>query len=313
MKPTRSIDLRLLPKLRDSLSYVYLEHGRVERDDSSIAWYGPEGAVALPAAQLSTLLLGPGVSITHAAITALVDNGVSVCWVGEESVRFYAHGTGETRSARNLERQAMAWANEELRLQVVRRLYAFRFPEALDESLSLEQIRGKEGVRVRDGYATAAKAAGVRWRGRNYDRNDWNRADLLNRALSAGNACLYGVCHAAIVSMGFSPGLGFLHTGKQLSFVYDVADLYKVDTVVPVAFATVAASPDDVEKRVRHGLRDRFRETRLLQRVARDLNRLFDLDEEFEDPYTTDAAAPGDIWDGDKYVPGGTAYGRDDS
>lgn len=313
MKPKRTIDLRLLPKFRDGLSYIFVEHGRIEREDSSIAWYGPEGAVAIPAAALATILIGPGVTITHAAVVALADNGVTVAWVGESSVRFYASGLGETRSARNLERQARAWADESQRLQIVRRLYAFRFPEPLDDDLTLEQIRGKEGVRVRDGYARAAKAAGVKWRGRRYKRDDWEEADVVNRALSAGNACLYGVCHAAIVSLGFSPGLGFLHTGKQLSFVYDVADLYKTEIVVPVAFAAAGASTEDVERRVRHTLRDKFRESKLLARVSRDLLRLFDLSEDEVDPYETDAAAPGDIWDGDKLVAGGREYGRSDA
>lgn len=313
MKPKRSFDLRLLPKLRDGLSYLFVEHGRIEREDSSVAWYGPEGAVAIPAASVATLMLGPGVTITHAAVVALADNGVTIAWVGESGVRFYAAGLGETRSSRNLERQATAWADERQRLQVVRRLYTFRFPEPLDPDLKLEQIRGKEGVRVRDGYARAAKAAGIKWRGRRYKRDDWQEGDAVNRALSAGNSCLYGVCHAAIVSMGFSPGLGFLHTGKQLSFVYDIADLYKTEVVVPVAFAAAGASEEDIERRVRHALRDKFRESKLLSRISRDLHRLFDLDLEEADPYELDAALPGDIWDGDKFVSGGREYGRDNT
>lgn len=313
MRPKRSIDLRLLPKLRDGLSYLYIEQGRIEREDSSIAWYGPDGAVAIPAATLAALMLGPGATVTHAAVVALADNGVTVAWVGESGVRFYAGGLGETRSARNLERQATAWADESLRLEVVKRLYGFRFRDKLDPGLTLEQIRGKEGVRVREAYARAAKSAGIIWKGRRYKRDDWDEADTVNRALSAGNACLYGVCHAAIVSLGFSPGLGFLHTGKQLSFVYDIADLYKAEVVVPVAFAAAGVSDVDVERRVRLALRDRFRESHLLSRVASDLHMLFDLDFDVSDPYAADAAAPGQIWDGDKFVDGGREYGHDDS
>ena len=314
MSKRRSIDLRSLPKFRDGISYVYIERGRIERDDSSIAWYGPDGAVALPAATLSTLLLGPGATITHAAVMALVDNGASIAWVGEGSVRFYASGVGETRSARNLEKQARAWANEEYKLQVVRKLYAYRFPEKLDPNLTLQQIRGKEGVRVRTAYSRAAKEYGIKWRGRNYEREDWSDADAVNRALSAGNACLYGLCHAAIVSMGFSPALGFLHSGKQLSFVYDVADLYKAEVIVPTAFAAASVGIDDVERRVRLALRDEFRQSKLLDRVSKDLLGLFDLEEVASDVYDTDAAKPGDIWDGgDTFVEGGVAYGRDDT
>lgn len=313
MTQKRVIDLRTLPKLRDGLTYVFIERGRVERDDASIAWYGPEGAVAIPAAVLATLFLGPGATITHGAMMTLADNGVTVAWVGEGAVRFYAGGTGETRSAKNIERQAMAWAHEASKLETVRRLYGYRFPEALDPDLSLEQIRGMEGVRVRTAYGRAAKRYGIKWRGRNYKRDDWQEGDTINRALSAGNACLYGLCHAAIVSLGFSPALGFLHSGKQLSFVYDVADLYKMEMVVPAAFAAASVSGDEIERRVRLTLRDQLRQSRFLERVARDLHRLFDLDGDATDPFESDAARPGDIWDGDKYVPGGVAYGRGDA
>lgn len=313
MKPQRSINLRSLPKLRDGLSYLYVERGRIERDDASVAWYGPDGAVAIPVAGLAALFLGPGMTITHAAMIVLGDNGVTVAWVGEEGVRFYAGGTGETRSARNIERQARAWAHPATRAMVARRLYEYRFREPIDPELTLEQVRGREGVRVRTAYARAAKQHGIAWKGRRYRRDNWDDADPVNRALSAANACLYGTCHAAITSLGFSTALGFLHSGKALSFVYDIADLYKADLVVPVAFTAAAASREDVERRVRHQLREAFRTERLLERAARDLHRLFDLTE-VENEYADDAALPGAIWDADGvYVPGGTAYGRDDA
>jgi len=275
--PRRRIDLRSLPKLRDGLSYLHVERGRIERDDASVAWYGPEGAVAVPVAGLAALFLGPGAVITHAAMVVLADNGVTVAWVGEGGVRFYAAGTGETRSSRNIERQARAWADPDERARVARRLYEFRFAERPPEHLTLEQVRGLEGVRVRTAYARAAKQHGIVWKGRNYRRDDWQAGDPVNRALSAGNACLYGTCHAAIVSLGFSPALGFLHSGKVHSFVYDVADLYKAEVVIPAAFAAAAAAADDIESRVRHHLRDGFRSSKLLGRIAKDLLRLFDL------------------------------------
>lgn len=311
MKPTRHIDLRSLPKLRDGLSYLHIETGRVERSDSAIAWFGPEGSVAIPVAQLAALFLGPGTTITHAAMVVLADNGVSVAWLGQDGVRYYAHGTGETRSAKNVERQARAWAAPHQRDAIARKLYELRFTEPLDSNLTLEQVRGHEGVRVRTAYAQAARETGIPWRGRKYDRNNWHEADPINRALSAANACLYGLCHAAIVSLGFSPALGFLHSGKQLSFVYDIADIYKADTAIPIAFRVAASKTDDIERTVRHMLRDQFRQKRLLERVANDLLTLFDL-KPHDDPYDHDPAQPGDLWDGDdNYVPGATAYGRD--
>lgn len=307
-------NLRELPKLRDGLGYLYFEHGRVEQQDKSIALIPAPGdaapvleVIAVPAAALAVLMLGPGTTVTHAAIKALSENGCSVQWTGEDGQRFYAQGSGETRSAARLLRQVAALASTEKQMQVVLKLYRMRFAQALPAGLSLQQLRGHEGVRVRDAYALWSKASGVEWKGRNYDRGNWRDADPINRAISAGNACLYGLAHAAIVSMGFSPALGFIHVGKQLSFVYDVADLYKLDAVIPVAFATVAESSEHIESRVRKALRERCRSIGLLERMSGDLLKLFDLGED-ADPWASDAAAPGNLWDRNGEVAGGHAY-----
>ncbi|MHB1007510.1 MAG: type I-E CRISPR-associated endonuclease Cas1e [Chloroflexota bacterium] len=292
------LDLHLLPKVRDSWSYLYVEHCKIDQEDKAIAIHDDKGVVPVPCAALSVLMLGPGTTIPHAAVRAQAENGCLAFWTGEEGVRFYAQGLGETRSARNLLRQARLWADPKLHLDVVLRMYSLRFGELLDESLNLRQIRGKEGMRVRAGYAEASRRSGVPWNGRTYQRDLWGRADPVNRALSAANSCLYGICHAAIVSAGYSPALGFIHTGKMLSFVYDVADLYKMELSVPVAFAETAKGGKDLERRVRLGCRDAFKEQRLLQRVVSDIEVVLGKGEgESEEEYAADAAAPGGLWD----------------
>jgi len=207
-------NLKELPKFRDGLSYLYVEHAVVEREAGGIGIYDQEGLTLAPVAGLGVLFLGPGTRITHAAIRLLAENGCTVAWVGEGMARFYAQGLGDTRSAARLYRQARAWAEPALHLQVVMRLYRMRFPEPLPEGLTLEQVRGLEGVRVRETYARWSRETGVPWHGRSYDRGNWRAADPVNRALSSGASYLYGLAHAAIVSMGFSPALGFIHTGK---------------------------------------------------------------------------------------------------
>lgn len=303
-------NLRELPKFRDGLSYLYIERGRIEQEASAVAWYGSEGKVSVPASSLGVLMLGPGTSITHEAVKALADNGCLINWVGENAVRFYASGMGETRSSANLQRQATYWAHPEKHMQVVRQMYDMRFQEKLHPDLTLQQIRGKEGVRVRTIYQRLSKETGVAWHGRDYSRKNWSRADPINRAISAGTACLYGVCHAAITSAGYSPALGFVHTGKQLSFVYDVADLYKMEVVVPAAFRTVAESEMRVESCIRHHLRDVMYEQRLLARIVADLHSLFEIKSDIET--FDDDDAPGDLWDPKGNVKGGVAYGSDD-
>ena len=321
---TRIQDLHLLPKVKDSLSYLYVEHCVIDQEHKGIAINTADGRVPVPCAALAVLMLGPGTSISHAAILALADNGCLVVWCGEEGVRFYAQGMGETRSAARVLRQARLCCDPVLRLKVVRQMYAVRFPDPPDDALTIQQLRGREGVRVRDAYAAASVATGVPWHGRTYKRDEWGAADPVNRALSVANSCLYGLCHAAIVSAGYSPALGFIHTGKQLSFVYDIADLYKASITVPIAFHAVAEETEKLETRIRIACRDAFKATRLLARIVPDIARVLDVegtsplpanDEEQDRSSDIDAdpALPGSLWDPDAgQVDGGQNYGDEE-
>lgn len=302
-------NLRELPKFRDSTGYLYLEHSTLEQDGRGIHAFHPEGMVTIPTASLSVLLLGPGTSVSHSVMKALAETGCSVMWVGEQGVRMYASGMGESRHSRRLMRQARLWAHPKSRERIIRQMYTMRFPEGLPEGLTLQQIRGREGARVRDAYARYSTAHGVKWDQRKYNRGNWDDASAINKAISSGTACLYGLSHAAILSCGYSPALGFVHTGKQLSFVYDLADLYKMEVVLPTAFREAARGPEDIDRRVRLGMRDHMTNLRLLERMANDLLTLLD------DPHEGDPEddAVGDLWDPDGDVQGGVNYGRDDA
>jgi CRISPR-associated protein Cas1 len=247
-------------------------------------------------------MLGPGATITHAAVKALAETGCMIQWCGEKGVRVYGVGLGETRSSRNLLRQAFAWADASLRLKLVRRMYALRFEEEVDENLSLQQLRRREGIRVRAAYLEAARLTGIEWKGRNYDRANWKQADPVNHALSCANSCLYGLCHSAIVAAGYSPAIGFIHTGKALSFVYDIADLYKTATTIPAAFAAAQGDPKDLEGKVRRSMRDLFFEERLLERILPDLAGLFEgigenVDASLDSLIDAEDALPTGLWD----------------
>jgi len=309
-------DLHALPKFRDALSYLYVEHVRIDQQDQSIAIHDARGSTAAPVAALAVLMLGPGVSITHAAIRTLADNNCLVIWCGEENVRFYACGTGGTRSAAAIIHQARLVSQETTRLEVVKRMYRMRFGNKaedparvsgsanllnVDTALSVEQLRGMEGARVRDSYAHLSRQYSVPWSGRNYDRNNWGGTDLVNRALSCANSCLYGLCHAAILAIGYSPALGFIHTGKALSFVYDIADLYKIELTVPVAFITASEKPAQLERAVRLRCRDIFRESRLLQRIVPDIRQVLgppptEPADEVSGLLDSDPALPTELW-----------------
>ena len=306
-------DLQLIPKFRDRISYLYVEHATVERELNSIALYAKVDEdltiTQVPVCDIALLMLGPGTKLSHGAMDVLARNNCLVAWTGEEGVRMYAFGTGGTHSAERLQRQAKLASNEASRLEICRKLYSLRFPEALDPDVTIEQLRGKEGYRVRTLYKQNADKFGIEWEGRSYDRNKWQGGDPANRALSAANACLYGVCHAAVLSMGFSPALGFIHVGKQLSFIYDLADLYKMELCVPAAFQAAAEGPDEIDRRVRYALRDAFRETHFKARVANDLMNLFGPDEADVETYDADPAKPGEIIGG---VEGGKSYDQEE-
>jgi CRISPR-associated protein Cas1 len=294
-------DLHDLPKFRDGLSYLYLEHGKIEQSLKAIEFFDQEGRTLVPVASLALLLLGPGTSITHEAIKTLADNGVVTVWVGEAGVRYYAHGVGETRKGYRLLRQAEMVTSPLKRIEVIRQMYQYRFEEKLSPELTLEQIRGKEGARVRKSYSVAAARFGVKWTGRFYTTDGWDWTDPVNRALSTANSCLNGLCHAAIISGGYSPALGFVHTGKQLSFVYDIADLYKMDLTVPLAFKLTAQSTEKLETRIRHACRDLFYQEKLLGSIIDDIDRLLSLPADIEestneDDFDADGAIPSGLW-----------------
>lgn len=299
------LNLHELPRLRDSLSYHYIEHAIVDRKQNAIEYVQEDGRTLVPVAAISLLMLGPGTSLSHAAMKVLMENGCSLLWVGEDGIRCYGQGLGETRRAYHLIRQAELVCDPVARESVVRRMYNFRFNEELTEGLSLAQIRGKEGVRIRETYARASREFGVPWHGRRYDRSNWGGADTINRTLSAANALLNGICHAAIVAGGYSPALGFIHTGRMMSFVYDIADLYKTELTIPTAFETVAESTSTTEPRVRALCRERFRETRLLLRILPDIDQLLEIPEDVENSFALDP--PSELWkelfSNDRYDP----------
>lgn len=229
----------------------------------------------IPVGGVACIMLEPGTRVSHHAVALAARVGTLLVWVGEAGVRLYASGQpGGARSDRLLYQARLA-LDENLRLKVVRKMYALRFGEEPPARRSVDQLRGIEGARVRRIYQLLAKQCGVEWKGRDYDTQDWDSADVANRCLSAATACLYGVTEAAVLAAGYAPAVGFIHTGKPLSFVYDIADIYKFETVVPIAFKVAAThTGGNFERAVRLGCRDAFRRTKLLDRIIPDIEEI---------------------------------------
>lgn len=263
----------MLPSLKpipvkDRLSVLFVGKGHIDVLDGAFVLVDQNGIRKhIPVGGVACLMMEPGTRVSHAAVALASTVGTLMTWVGEAGVRLYAAGQpGGARSDRLLY-QAQLALDETMRLKVVRKMFEIRFGEKPPERRSVDQLRGIEGVRVKQMYKLLAKQYNVDWQGREYDTNSWDAADLPNRCLSAATACLYGVTEAAVLAAGYAPAIGFLHTGKPLSFVYDIADLFKFETVVPAAFAIAAKKEHEADRATRLRCRDLFRETRLLQRI----------------------------------------------
>lgn len=265
---------RHLTRAAERLSFIYLERCAIHRDANAITATDAEGTTHIPSATIGTLLLGPGTRITHQAMTVLGETGSAVAWVGEHSVRYYASGRALTRSSALMEAQALQWANPRTRLAVARAMYGLRFPDEDPDGLTRRELLGREGKRVKDCYHAQAARTGIPWKGRRYTPGDHTSGDTVNQAITAAAQCMYGIAHAVVTSLGCSPALGFVHSGHELSFVLDIADLYKTDIGIPVAFDTAAHSDEDISSRTRRALRDRINETSLLNRCVDDIKRL---------------------------------------
>lgn len=276
-------DLQALPQIKDRMTFLYLEHCTLGRQDGAITVTDERGIVQIPAAAISVLLLGPGTRVTHRAMELMGDAGVGAVWVGEHGVRYYAHGRPLTTRTKLLQKQAELVSNTRKHLAVVRKMYQLRFPGEDVSQLTMQQLRGREGSRVRSVYRKMAQETGVPWNGRLYRPEDFASGDLVNQALSAGHACLYGLAHAVIVALGCAPGLGFVHVGQEGSFVYDIADLYKAEVTIPIAFRTAAEAPEDLPAVVRRRVRDTMVAQHILERMVHDIRWLLLPEEEAED------------------------------
>lgn len=254
--------------IKDRVSVLFVERGQLDVLDGAFVLVDKNGVrTHIPVGGVACLMLEPGIRVTHAAVTLASRVGCLLVWVGEAGVRLYASGQPGGARADRLLYQAKLALDDDARLKVVRKMYSLRFREEAPQRRSVEQLRGIEGVRVRKMYELLAKQFGVPWKNRNYDHTQWESGDLPNRCLSSATACLYGISEAAILAAGYAPAIGFIHTGKPQSFVYDIGDIFKFETVVPVAFRIAAKKPGNPEREVRLACRDTFRQSRLLDRI----------------------------------------------
>jgi CRISP-associated protein Cas1 len=254
--------------IKDRVSVIFVEKGNLDVLDGAFVVVDKNGVrTHIPVGGVACLMLQPGTRVSHMAVMLAARVGCLLVWVGDGGVRLYASGQPGGARADRLLFQAKLALDDTARLKVVRKMYALRFKDEPPERRSVEQLRGIEGVRVRKMYELLARQYSVIWKARNYDHTEWESGDIPNRCLSSATACLYGICEAAILAAGYAPAIGFIHTGKPQSFVYDIADIFKFETVVPMAFRIAAKNPHQPEREVRVACRDSFRQSRILHRI----------------------------------------------
>ena len=265
-----------LPQVKDKYPFLFLEHGRLEIDDSSVKWINSDGdVVRIPCATINTLLLGPGTSITHEAVKVLAASNCSVCWVGEDSLLFYAVGQSPTADSRNMREQMLLSADPVKSVEVARRMFARRLSSAELSGKSLKEMMGMEGYRVRQIYEQMAQKYGVGWKGRTYVPGKFEMGDTTNQLLTSANAALYALLSSAIYSMGYSPHIGFIHSGSPLPFVYDMADLYKEHLCIDLAFSLTLEIAGNYDKaKIASEFRKRVIEIDLLQKIGCDIEEM---------------------------------------
>ena len=259
--------------MKDRAQLVFVARARLDVEDGAFVSVNADGTrTQIPVGGLAGLMLEPGARISHAAVALAARTGTLVTWVGEAGVRLYSAGQPGGARSDKLLWQAATTIDPAARLRVVRKMYAIRFGEDPPSRRSINQLRGIEGVRVRKSYELLAQQHGVTWRRRSYDPGDWDASDVPNRCVSAATACLHGLTEAAVLAAGYAPAIGFLHSGKPISFVYDIADLFKLQTVVPEAFRIAGQHAKgkltmEPDRAVRLACRDSFRQSGLLTRI----------------------------------------------
>ena len=273
MANNNHIPLKPIP-IKDRAPMVFLQYGQLDVIDQAFVLVDAQGTrVQIPVAGLACIILEPGTRVSHAAIRLAAQVGCLLIWAGEAGVRLYSAGQPGGARADKLLWQTASALDDAARLKIVKHMFLLRFNEHAPAKRSVDQLRGIEGARVKATYKLLAQQYGVKWQRRNYNPDEWDSADIPNKCVSAATSCLYGITEAAILAAGYAPAIGFLHRGKPLSFVYDIADIVKFETVVPAAFACAAKIEKGKsrgippERLVRQACRDAFRETKLLRRI----------------------------------------------
>jgi len=272
----------------DRHGLLWLERGKLSAEDGTLRFLAAQsdslaaGDYAIPFQSISMILLGPGTSLTHDVLRLAARHGLLIAAVGEGGVKSYTAppmGQGRSDVARI---HAERWADPKGRIDTARRMYAWRFGRVLPHR-EIETLRGIEGARMKEAYRLVAQRFGIEWHGRRYDRDDPQAADLPNQAINHAATFVEAAADIAVASVGALPPLGFIHEESSNAFTLDIADLYRVDMTLPLAFGAVKATQEgkhaSLEREIRRRAAKAFRNEKLIPRMIDRVKELFNVDD----------------------------------
>lgn len=244
----------------DRHGLLWLSRGNLTVEDGTLRFVAAEspdlkaGIYAIPYQGVSLILLGPGSTISHDALRILARHGTLLAAVGEGGVKFYTAppwGQGHSEVARA---HARLWADEKTRIDLARRMYAWRFGRVLPHK-DIAVLRGIEGARLKETYRLVAEQYHVPWDGRHYDRDNPNACDIPNQAINHAVTFVEAAADIAIALVGALPPLGFIHEDSSNAFTLDITDLYRADITLPLAFSVARQAIEDPELKLERELR----------------------------------------------------------
>ncbi len=272
----------------DRHGLLWLERGKLSAEDGTLRFLAAQsdslaaGDYAIPFQSISMILLGPGTSLTHDVLRLAARHGLLIAAVGEGGVKSYTAppmGQAHSEVARI---HAERWADPKRRIDTARRMYAWRFGRVLPHR-EIETLRGIEGARMKEAYRLVAQRFGIEWHGRRYDRDDPQAADLPNQAINHAATFVEAAADIAVASVGALPPLGFIHEESSNAFTLDIADLYRVEMTLPLAFGAVKATREgksvSLEREIRRRAARAFRNEKLIPRMIGRVKELFNVDD----------------------------------
>lgn len=277
----------------DRHGLIWLSRGRLFVEDGTLRFICTESAelesgdYAIPYQNVSLILLGPGSTVSHDALRILARHGTLLAAVGEGGTKFYTAppmGQGHSEVARA---QSRLWADEKVRLDTARRMYAFRFGKILPHR-DISVLRGIEGARMKETYRIEADRYRLPWEGRRYNRSQPEGADIPNQAINHAATFVECAADVAVAAVGALPPLGFIHEDSSNAFTLDIADLYRAEVTIPLAFRVARQALDNaglnLERTLRKEAAAEFRRGKLIPKMIDRIKELLGVHDAGSDP-----------------------------